>query len=103
MSFHQLCLPPSVTGAPTQTAEFVALPLADRLLAMEALWDSLCRDQTLANTVPAWHEEELSNRLDAMDAGQQVVSPWDEAKQRIRQHAEQLIRPGQCCHRSRRA
>ncbi|MBK9235212.1 MAG: addiction module protein [Rhodoferax sp.] len=78
-----------------QTAELVALPLADRLLAMEVLWDSLCRDQTLENAVPAWHEEELSNRLDALDAGQQVASPWEDAKQRIRQHAEQLARHDQ--------
>ena len=28
-----------------QTAELVALPLADRLQAMEALWDSLCREE----------------------------------------------------------
>ena len=39
-----------------QTAELVALPLAERLQAMEALWDSLCRDQTQAHAVPTWHE-----------------------------------------------
>ncbi|MDP2368561.1 addiction module protein [Rhodoferax sp.] len=76
-----------------QTAELIALPLADRLQAMEALWDSLRRDQTFANTVPAWHEEELSKRLDDLDAGQATTIQWDEARQRIRQHAEQLVRP----------
>jgi hypothetical protein len=28
-----------------QTAELIALPLAERLQAMEALWDSLCRSE----------------------------------------------------------
>ena len=43
-----------------QTAELVALPLAERLQAMEALWDSLCRDPAQAQTVPNWHQDVLS-------------------------------------------
>ena len=39
------------------TAELVALPLVERLQAMEALSDSLCRDQTNGQVVPTWHEE----------------------------------------------
>ncbi|MCF8211568.1 MAG: addiction module protein [Rhodoferax sp.] len=75
------------------TAELVALPLAERLQAMEALWDSLCRDeQSQASVVPPWHEEELSRRVVALDCGQAVATPWGEAKQRIRQRAEQLAR-----------
>ena len=77
-----------------QTAELVVLPLAERLQAMEALWDSLCRDQTQADVVPTWHEEELNKRVAALDSGDEVVSPWEEAKERIRQRAEQLVRPG---------
>jgi putative addiction module component (TIGR02574 family) len=74
-----------------QTAELVVLPLAERLQAMEALWDSLCRDQTLV--VPAWHQEELSKRLTSLDSGEELVSPWEEAKKRIRHRAEQLVQP----------
>jgi putative addiction module component (TIGR02574 family) len=76
-----------------QTAELLALPLAERLLAMEALWDSLCRDQTQADVVPPWHVEELSRRLAALDSGQDVAIPWEEAKERIRQRAKQLSQP----------
>lgn len=73
-----------------QTAELLALPLSERLLAMEALWDSLCRDQTQAHAVPPWHVEELSHRLAALDSGQAAAIPWEEAKERIRQRAKQL-------------
>ncbi len=76
-----------------QTAELVALPLAERLQAMEALWDSLCRDQTQTPVVPAWHQEELSKRVSALDSGEELATPWEEAKQRIRHRAEQLVRP----------
>ncbi|MFZ4482222.1 MAG: addiction module protein [Rhodoferax sp.] len=76
-----------------QTAELVALPLAERLQAMEALWDSLCRDQTQA-VVPAWHEEELNKRVAALDSGEEVATPWETAKERLRQRAERLVRPG---------
>lgn len=77
-----------------QTAELVVLPLAERLQAMEALWDSLCRDQTQAHAVPTWHEEELNKRVAALDSGEEVAIPWEEAKERIRQRAERLVRPG---------
>ena len=76
-----------------QTAELVALPLAERLQAMEVLWDSLCRDQTQTPVLPAWHEEELNKRVAALDSGEEVATPWETAKERIRQRAEQLVRP----------
>jgi hypothetical protein len=77
-----------------QTAELVALPLAERLLAMEVLWDSLCRDSPDSAAIPSWHEEVLGKRLAALESGQEVVSPWIEAKERIRLGAKQMIQPG---------
>ena len=76
-----------------QTAELVALPLAERLQAMEALWDSLCRDQPQTPVVPAWHQEELNKRAAALDSGEEVATPWEEAKERIRHRAEQFVWP----------
>jgi putative addiction module component (TIGR02574 family) len=77
-----------------QNAELVALPLAQRLQAMEALWDSLCRDAAQSLDVPVWHQEELRQRLDALDSGAVAVTPWELAKDRIRHRAEQLVGPG---------
>jgi putative addiction module component (TIGR02574 family) len=74
-----------------QTAELVAMPLADRLLAMEALWDSLCRDSTAMQTIPAWHEEVLGERVAALESGSDSPVPWEEAKIRIRQQAERFV------------
>ena len=73
-----------------QTAELVALPLADRLQAMEALWDSLCREEGEGVAVPAWHGPELAKRLASIDSGHDVPTPWEEAKFRIRNQARGL-------------
>jgi putative addiction module component (TIGR02574 family) len=71
-----------------QTAELVALPLAERLQAMEALWDSLCREQAQALVIPTWHEDELSKRMAAIERGEVLTVPWEEAKERIRRQAQ---------------
>jgi len=74
-----------------QSAELVALPLNERLMAMEALWESLCHDSGRGLPVPDWHQEELSQRLTALDAGVDTVSPWEDVKVRIRQRAHTVI------------
>jgi len=73
-----------------QSAELVALPLNERLMAMEALWESLCHNSGQGLPVPDWHKEELSQRIAAMDAGLETVSPWEDAKVNIRQRAHAL-------------
>ena len=74
-----------------QTAELVAMPLADRLQAMEALWDSLCRDASAMPTIPAWHEEVLGERLTALETGSDSPIPSEDAKVRIRKQAKQFV------------
>ncbi len=74
-----------------QTAELIALPLADRLQAIETLWDSLCRDANALQVVPAWHEQVLRERVAAIESGDDAVTHWEDAKQRIRQKAEQFV------------
>jgi hypothetical protein len=43
--------------------------------------------------VPNWHQDVLSERLAALDAGEAVATPWEEAKERIRDRAKHLTRP----------
>jgi putative addiction module component (TIGR02574 family) len=71
------------TGIVMQTAELIALPLAERLEAMEALWESLCRDAPDSLLSPAWHADVLDARAKALESGADPTSPWVDVKQRI--------------------
>jgi putative addiction module component (TIGR02574 family) len=71
--------------------ELIKLPLADRLLAMEALWESLCREPDAPHATPSWHADVLHQRIAAMDRGDATATPWNEAKVRIREKAEGRI------------
>ncbi len=75
-----------------ETAELVALPLRERLLAMEALWESLCCDPTSVQNVPTWHASVLNDRLVALESGRDNPSPWEAAKVRIRAQAEHMTK-----------
>lgn len=66
--------------------ELATLPLAERLRAMEMLWDSLSQDPDF-DPGPAWHAELLPARRAELEQGQH--SSWDEAKIRIRTVVEQ--------------
>ncbi len=65
------------------TSELVALPLADRLQAMEALWESLCRDAPDSVLSPDWHADVLEARAKALDSGADPTSSWSDVKQRV--------------------
>lgn len=60
------------------------LPLPEKIQLMESLWDSLCREPVTDQTIPGWHETVLEERLARLDAGEEEMIPWQEAKQRIR-------------------
>lgn len=49
-----------------------ALPLAEKISAMEMLWSSLCRDEK-ADVSPAWHEEILQQRKSEIAEGRRRV------------------------------
>ncbi len=61
------------------------LPLAERLAAMESLWDSLCRDDA-AELSPPWHADVLAERLRELTDGQH--RDWHTAKQALRKLTE---------------
>lgn len=74
------------------TDQITDLSLAQRLQMMEALWDSLTSEASVAEVIPEWHEKILAQRSQRLDAGLESTSPWAEAKQRIRDQAE---KPGE--------
>ncbi|MCA1978808.1 MAG: addiction module protein [Thiobacillus sp.] len=56
------------------------LPLAERLAAMESLWDSLCRDGA-ADLSPDWHQSILESRLAERENGQH--RDWETVKREL--------------------
>jgi len=68
--------------------DIAAMPTAERLQLMESLWDSFCRQTSGAENVPAWHGDVLVERLRRLDGGEESVSAWSDAKQRIRKQTE---------------
>ena len=65
----------------------ITLPLdqmstAEKLRAMEALWDDLCRrEQTVP--VPQWHKDILDERERLVVEGKARFTDWEAAKKRI--------------------
>jgi hypothetical protein len=68
-------------------AELTKLPLAQRLEAMEVLWDSLTHDAAY-DPSPAWHGDVLAERVREIEAGKTMA--WDEAKALIFAKAAQI-------------
>lgn len=55
----------------------------DKILTIEVLWDSLCRDPDAIES-PAWHGEVLAERLDALERGEAQLEDLEAAKRTIR-------------------
>lgn len=65
----------------------IELPLdtmttSEKLLALEAIWASLCAKPSEVNS-PDWHEETLAERRRRVETGEATVSDWASAKKRI--------------------
>jgi len=56
---------------------------AERLAAMEALWDALCREPSLPRS-PEWHQEVLEERRRKIDSGSAVFLSVEEVERRLR-------------------
>lgn len=48
------------------------------------------RAQADSGSVPAWHKDILAERLRRLDSGSEPVSPWREAKERIRARIKKI-------------
>jgi hypothetical protein len=68
-------------------AEPTTLPLAERLHAIEVLWDSLCHDAGY-DPSPAWRADILAARLPELQKSQ--CTDWADAKNQILVSALQL-------------
>jgi putative addiction module component (TIGR02574 family) len=63
-------------------AELRDLPVTERLKLIEDLWDSIDAEAD-GLPLPDWHRAEIDRRLDALDAGVAVGTPWEQVHRRI--------------------
>ena len=64
------------------TLQIDEMTLEEKLRAMEALWDDLCR-RSADLAVPQWHKDLLDERERAVALGKATYSDWEAAKKRI--------------------
>jgi hypothetical protein len=64
--------------------DLAKMPISEKIQLMELLWGSLSNDAVAAAAVPAWHGDVLAKRRVPLDQGEEPVSTWGDAKQRIR-------------------
>lgn len=69
------------------TVDVAAMPVSEKLMLMEMLWHALCETAPGDLATPAWHGEVLAERLRRIHGGEETLSPWKEAKERIRAQA----------------
>jgi putative addiction module component (TIGR02574 family) len=60
------------------------MTVEEKLMTMEAIWDSLSREPE-AVASPPWHGEVLAERLAALERGDMTLLELDEVKRRIRE------------------
>jgi len=66
----------------TAVLEIEQMTLEEKLRAMEALWDDLCRREE-AVPVPQWHRDLLDERQRLIGEGKARFIDWETAKKRI--------------------
>jgi hypothetical protein len=64
------------------TLEIDRMTLEEKLRAMEALWDDLCRREENV-PVPQWHKDILEERERAVAEGRAKFVDWQTAKKRL--------------------
>ena len=62
--------------------QIAEMTLEEKLRAMEALWDDLCRREE-AMPVPQWHKDLLDERERLVEQGKARFIDWETAKKRI--------------------
>jgi hypothetical protein len=58
------------------------LPLREKLLVMEAIWDDISREEQNLE-VPQWHKEMLDERERLLAQGKVQFVDWEDAKRQI--------------------
>ena len=63
------------------------MPLREKLLVMEAIWNDICREEQNLE-VPQWHKDILDERERMVADGKAQFIDWEEAKKQIKEATE---------------
>lgn len=63
------------------------MPLREKLLVMEAIWDDIFREEQELE-VPQWHKNTLDERERMVAEGKAHFIDWEEAKKQIKKATE---------------
>ena len=64
-------------------AEFNKLPVSEKLLLVEDMWDAIAADES-SLPVPDWQREELAKRHKAYEEGDVALRDWQSVHKSIR-------------------
>ena len=67
----------------TCTLQIEKMSRAEKLQAMEVLWEDLSRTETEVES-PSWHQDVLKDTEARFAAGQEQVTDWETAKKTLR-------------------
>jgi putative addiction module component (TIGR02574 family) len=67
--------------------EIRKMPLHEKLLVMEAIWDEISREQEKLD-VPQWHKDLLDERERLIAEGKAKFIDWEDAKKQIKEATE---------------
>ena len=65
------------------TADIARMSREEKLQALEAIWADLSKDAEAVES-PPWHEDVLKETQARVDAGQERILDWPEAKRELR-------------------
>ena len=60
------------------------MPLHEKILVMEAIWDDICREED-GLEVPQWHKDILDERDRLIAEGKARFIDWEDAKKQIKE------------------
>jgi len=70
-----------------QTIDFNTIPLQEKFILMEQLWESLSHEANNNGFTPQWHIKELHNRQEKIEKGKSTFSDFSDAKKRLERFA----------------
>ena len=60
------------------------MPLPEKILLMEAIWNDICRDEDSLE-VPQWHKDILDERERLLTEGKARFIEWEDAKKQVKE------------------